>query len=373
MLGKILLANSLTIAGQRSATVPGAPAIVTAVAGNGQATVSFSAPFTGGSPITGYVVTGTPGGSAGGPASPIVVTGLTNGLNYTFKVVAINAVGTGPASVASNIVTPSAPGTLTASANPFSVKVDYPGYTPPAGKVVASIAATGNSPGGIFSSTVGGGGQATPYTHFPLLSQGQGGSLSSSTSFTLDVVVNFTDSTSQNLGNTPSVTVPATNGSIIPTNGLMYKNGIFYGKGDFNFGGMLTDYYYNDSGLIVCRCTESTGGGGHQPYWPATGSAGVDTSAFTHLQFVMSASIANPRYIVYFMAFNDVGDGNNVTDIGTNAAYGTTTLVSGSYGTYTIPLSTFALGAPQVLKYNIGFEAPQSSGAWFNIETAQLI
>lgn len=268
---------------------------------------------------------------------------------------------------------PGSPGTLTASANPFSAKVDFPGYTAPGGKTVASIAATGNSPGGIFSSSTGGGGQTSPYTHFPLLSQGIGGSLSGSTTFTLGVVVTFTDTTTQNLGNTNSITVQATNGSIIPTNGLMYDSGIFYGKGDFNYGGMLTDYYFNDGGTIVCRCTESTGGGGHQPYWPATGSAGVDTSAFTSLQFVMSASISNPVYIVYFMAYNDVADGNNVTDIGTNASYGTTTLTPGAYGTYTIPISTFALGAAQVLKYNIGFNAPQSNGSWFNIKRAALV
>ena len=43
-------------------TVPGAPTGVSAVAGDAQATVSFSAPVSnGGSPITSYTVTSSPG------------------------------------------------------------------------------------------------------------------------------------------------------------------------------------------------------------------------------------------------------------------------------------------------------------------------
>jgi hypothetical protein len=91
-----------------TATVPGAPAIGTATAGNAQATVSFSPPASnGGSPITGYTVTSNPGGITGqGTASPITVTGLTNGTAYTFTVTASNSVGTGPPSGPSNQVTP---------------------------------------------------------------------------------------------------------------------------------------------------------------------------------------------------------------------------------------------------------------------------
>ena len=72
--------------------------------GDGQATVSFSAPATnGGAAISSYTVTASPGGrTATGSASPLTVTGLTNGTSYTFTVTATNALGTGPASAASN-------------------------------------------------------------------------------------------------------------------------------------------------------------------------------------------------------------------------------------------------------------------------------
>lgn len=76
---------------------------------NQQATVSFTAPVdNGGSEITGYTVTSTPGGiTATGTASPITVTGLTNGVAYTFTVHATNIVGDSSESAPSNAVTPS--------------------------------------------------------------------------------------------------------------------------------------------------------------------------------------------------------------------------------------------------------------------------
>jgi alpha-tubulin suppressor-like RCC1 family protein len=90
------------------ASVPGAPTMGSAVAGNGSATVSFTAPSdTGGATITGYTVTASPGGlTATGSGSPITVSGLTNGTAYTFTVKATNSVGAGVASAASNSVTP---------------------------------------------------------------------------------------------------------------------------------------------------------------------------------------------------------------------------------------------------------------------------
>jgi hypothetical protein len=85
--------------------------IGTATAGNAQAQVSFTAPASNGNTvITRYTVTSTPSGfTATGNASPLLVTGLTNGTAYTFSVTATNSVGTGSASAASNSVTPSAP------------------------------------------------------------------------------------------------------------------------------------------------------------------------------------------------------------------------------------------------------------------------
>jgi len=90
------------------ATVPGAPTAVAGTAGNTQVSVAFTAPVsTGGSAITSYIVTSSPGNiTATGTASPIIVTGLTNGTAYTFTVRAVNKVGNSNASAASSSVTP---------------------------------------------------------------------------------------------------------------------------------------------------------------------------------------------------------------------------------------------------------------------------
>ena len=108
--------SSVTVAYSASTeteTVPGAPTVVSAVAGNAQATVSWTAPaFDGGSPITGYEITAFDGVLPLPPvafdstATTQTMTGLTNGTSYVFTVRAINAVGSSVPSLASNAVVP---------------------------------------------------------------------------------------------------------------------------------------------------------------------------------------------------------------------------------------------------------------------------
>ncbi len=102
--------------GESGDTAPGAPTSVTATAGDRSATVNWDAPSDGGSPITGYEVTPYIGSTAqtaqtvtgSPPQTNTTVSGLQNGTTYTFRVRAMNAVGTGPASTASNAVIPAA-------------------------------------------------------------------------------------------------------------------------------------------------------------------------------------------------------------------------------------------------------------------------
>ena len=87
---------------------PNAPTIGAATGDDASASVPFTAPAdVGGSAITEYNARSTPGDvTASAAASPISVTGLTNGTSYTFKVWAINTYGAGLLSAASNSITP---------------------------------------------------------------------------------------------------------------------------------------------------------------------------------------------------------------------------------------------------------------------------
>ena len=92
-------------------TVPGAPSIGAVTAGNASASVAFSAPTSdGGASITAYTATcvaGSVRSTGTAAASPVAVTGLTNGLTYSCSITASNSVGAGPSSAAVS-VTPTA-------------------------------------------------------------------------------------------------------------------------------------------------------------------------------------------------------------------------------------------------------------------------
>ena len=109
--------NNIGIVCYNPPTAPAAPTIGTATAASAtSASVAFTPNSTGGSPITGYTVTSSPGGiTATGSSSPITVTGLTTGVAYTFTVTATNAIGTSSPSAASNSVTPPVAGTVFSS------------------------------------------------------------------------------------------------------------------------------------------------------------------------------------------------------------------------------------------------------------------
>ena len=102
--GDGLESDAVSVTPVFSATTPGAPTNVVAIAGNASASIEFTAPSsTGGADITNYKYS-TDGGisfTALVPAStstPIVITGLVNGTTYQVKLRAVNSVGDGTAS-----------------------------------------------------------------------------------------------------------------------------------------------------------------------------------------------------------------------------------------------------------------------------------
>lgn len=208
-------------------TVPGAPTIGTAIGGNAQATVSFSAPASnGGAAITSYRATSSPGGfTATAASSPITVSGLTNGTAYTFTVTATNIKGTGSASAASNSVTPAtvpgAPVINSVTAGNAQATVNF---TPPAsngGAAITSYTVT-SSPGGLTASgagspiTITGLTNGTAYTFTVTANTSAGSTASSpSNSVTPATVPGAPTSVTATLGNgqaTVSFSPPASNG-----------------------------------------------------------------------------------------------------------------------------------------------------------------
>ena len=100
-----------------TSSVPGSPAGLTATPGDGRASVSWTAPTsTGGSPVTSFVVqqstdagttwTSASGSPTAGGATSLVVTGLPNGVNVTFRVAAVTVAGQGAFSTPTSVVRP---------------------------------------------------------------------------------------------------------------------------------------------------------------------------------------------------------------------------------------------------------------------------
>nr|WP_213003445.1 fibronectin type III domain-containing protein [Actinoplanes consettensis] len=127
--------ESIATAAVTPMTTPGVPSGISTTAGPEALTLSFTAPDSGGSPITGYQIsldggenwtTFTPSGS------PLTgtATGLQSGVRYSVALRAVNAVGTGTASTATSVTTKPATVTRpTATAGTSSTTVTWPQST----------------------------------------------------------------------------------------------------------------------------------------------------------------------------------------------------------------------------------------------------
>ncbi len=137
-----------------NAVVPGvpeapmAPADVQASPEESAALVGWDAPAgDGGSAITRYTVTSSPGGistSVDASATSATVDGLADGTSYRFTVTATNGVGTGPASDPSNPVTPGL------------VKPQVSGFSPTSARVGEQVGVIGSGLASTAAVTIGG-------------------------------------------------------------------------------------------------------------------------------------------------------------------------------------------------------------------------
>ncbi|MFV0426165.1 MAG: fibronectin type III domain-containing protein [Beutenbergiaceae bacterium] len=154
---------------------PDQPAAPVAVAEDGAVDLTISPPAHNGSPITEYRITTHPGGNVTTCRSTAcTVGGLTNGAEYTFTVVAINAIGASPPSAASVAVrpdvVPEAPTGLTANRGPRQLTLSWNAAQTRGSEVLTYLVEL--SPGGIqvevsggtLSTTVSGLTNGTEYT-----------------------------------------------------------------------------------------------------------------------------------------------------------------------------------------------------------------
>jgi len=213
-----------------TATVPGAPTIGTATAGNAQATVSFTAPASnGGAAITGYTATSSPGGITGTCASsPCTISSLTNGTAYTFTVTATNSVGTGSASAASNSVTPStvpgAPTGVSATAGDALATVNFSAPASNGGTAITGYTVVSSPAGGVdsnagstsLSHAITGltNGTAYTFTVTATNADGTGPASTASNSVTPKAAqtITFNNPGTQNFGTSPTLTATASSG-----------------------------------------------------------------------------------------------------------------------------------------------------------------
>ena len=258
----------IVLPGYNALKVANAPTIGTATAGSSQVSVAFTAPAcVGGGAISSYTAYANCGVyRASGASSPLVVTGLTNGTAYTFKVIATNAYGPSYPSAASASVTPILPVGQQAytTAGTFL-------WVAPAGVTKVSVVAVGGGGGGHSANVFNaGGGGGLGYRNNICVTPGS--------SYCVVVGAAGTKSASSPTsgGNSYFVSIGSTSGygggaGPLGACGVGGAGGIYAGNGGGNGG----------NGGYACNCGGggSLGGGGGAGGYVGTGGAGGSNNA----------------------------------------------------------------------------------------------
>lgn len=179
--------------GEVPTTVPGAPTNIVATASGGEATVYFTTPIhIGAAPISNYRITAQPGGiEVFSTTSPVVISGLTIGVDYKFCVEAINSYGPSLPGCTTDVTyvigLPGAPSGVSAVAGDSEATVSFTAPTSDGGAAVSNytvISTPGNYTANGASSpiTVTGLTNGTAYTFKVVATNANGDSPQSSAS-----------------------------------------------------------------------------------------------------------------------------------------------------------------------------------------------
>jgi fibronectin type 3 domain-containing protein len=379
-----------------------APGQVTGVSasagGQTSANVNWNAPA-GGGPVTSYKVTPYVGTTAqtpttvAGTATSKTVTGLTTGTTYTFTVQAVNANGAGPASAASNAVTPqgavapSAPTSVIAQPATRSVLVNWTtpgsdGDSPITGYTLTPyIGATAQTPIAVSASatskTVTGLTNGTSYTFKVTATNAAGTSPASAASSVATpeaTIFDFTTPSTPDGGEGNSIEVGVrfsadTDGSI---------TGIRYYKAAANTGTHIGNLW-SSTGTLLRSATFS--GESDSGWQSVTFSSPVAVTAGT--SYVASYFAPNGHYSATSVGFQSAIDNpplHGLADTPTNGnglyVYnGTSAFPRSNYGASNYWVDVLFAGAPapgQVTgvtaaaaqaSANVSWTAPSSGGA----------
>ena len=139
--------------------VPGAPTITSAVAGTRSAIITWTAPSSnGGSPITLYTITSTPGNitATSSTVTPTTVSGLSNNTSYTFVIKATNSAGdsldSDPSSSITTFDLPGVPTGLSATSSPGAITLTWVAPTNTGGTPITGYNIYDSS-GNIYNSS----------------------------------------------------------------------------------------------------------------------------------------------------------------------------------------------------------------------------
>lgn len=249
--------------------VPDPPTIGTATVASGTSvSVAFTGPACiGGSVIstyTAYCTTGT--NTTTGASSPLVVTGLTTGQSYAFRVVATNIYGPSYPSGASNSVTPVVTCTTYTTAGTYS-------WVAPSGVTSVAAVAVGGGGGAGRNHGSGGGGGALRYVN--------GQSVTPGSSYTVQV---------GSAGSSPNAcgcTNPGTSGGASSVFSISAGGGSggAYGGGSSGSGGTGSGGTAGFSGGnggtgVLAGGRGPGGGGGVGGYTGNGGQGGNDTGSY---------------------------------------------------------------------------------------------